>query len=53
MVLRSISKRRLYVSTRAAARHRRKSMAAIFVSGASRVFAPGCLSFFKVRTDSG
>jgi hypothetical protein len=27
-------------------------MAPIFVSGASRVFAPGCLSLFKVRTDS-
>ena len=26
-------------------------MAPIFVSGASRVFAPGCLSLFKVRTD--
>jgi len=26
-------------------------MASIFVSGASRVFAPGCLSLFKVRTD--
>jgi hypothetical protein len=26
-------------------------MAAIFVSGASRVFAPGCLGLFKVHTD--
>jgi len=26
-------------------------MAPIFISGASRVFAPRCLSLFKVRTD--
>src|SRR6266404_685132 len=26
-------------------------MAPVFVSGASRVFAPGCLSLFKVRTN--
>ena len=51
MPLRSISRHGLNVPTRAASRHRRKSMTPIFIAGASRVFAPGCLSLFKVRTN--
>ena len=49
--LRSISRHGFDVSARAASRRKRKSMAPVFVAGAKRVFAPGLVSLFKVRTD--
>ena len=51
MPVRSISRHGLNVSARAACRRRRKPMAPVFVAGACRVFAPGCVRLFKVRTD--
>ena len=49
---RSISRCGLNVSAGAPSGRRRKSMATVFVSRASGIFAPSCLSLFKIRTDS-
>ena len=49
---RSISRCRLNVSAGTPSGHRRQSMATVFVSRTSRIFAPSCLSFFEIRTDS-
>ena len=51
MPLQSISGHWFNVSAWTASGYRRKSMAPVFVAGAMRVFAPGCMRLVKVRTD--